>query len=95
MYLGVKAVIAKSYARIHRSNLINVGILPLILVDGEFDLLDELDFEQLLEHASKNEEFSIYNKTKNKKIVVKLIATPREREILIKGGYLNYAKSLS
>ena len=95
LYLGVKAVIAKSYARIHRSNLINVGILPLILVDGEFDLLDELDFEQLLEHASKNEEFSIYNKTKNKKIVVKLIATPREREILIKGGYLNYAKSLS
>jgi len=95
LYLGVKAVIAKSYARIHRSNLINVGILPLILVDGEFDLLDELDFVQLLEHASKNEEFSIYNKTKNKKIMVKLIATPREREILIKGGYLNYAKSLS
>lgn len=94
LYLGIKAVLAKSYARIHRSNLINVGILPLVLVEGEFDLLDELEFNNHIEHVSNDEIFNIINKTKNSKIVVRLNATQREREILIKGGYLNYAKSI-
>lgn len=95
LYLGIKAVLAKSYARIHRSNLINVGILPLVIESTDFDLSDELVFSNLLEHVQKDENFTVFNKTKNKDIVVKLNATPREREILIKGGYLNYAKSLS
>jgi aconitate hydratase len=95
LYLGVKAVLAKSYARIHRSNLINVGILPLVINSSEFDLEDELVFTDLINHVQNDEEFTILNKTKNIEIVVKLNATPREREILIKGGYLNYAKSLS
>jgi len=95
LYLGIKAVLAKSYARIHRSNLINVGILPLVIVEGDFELNDELEFSNLIDHVSNDEEFSVINKTKNKAILVKLSATQREREILIKGGYLNYAKSLS
>jgi len=95
LYLGVKAVLAKSYARIHRSNLINVGILPLVIVDGDFELNDELEFSDLIKHVSFDDEFYIINKTKNTNVLVKLNATPREREILIKGGYLNYAKSLS
>jgi len=95
LYLGIKAVLAKSYARIHRSNLINVGILPLVISSTDFDLEDELEFTDLINHVQKDEEFTIFNKTKNVEIVVKLNATPREREILIKGGYLNYAKSLS
>lgn len=95
LYLGIKAVLAKSYARIHRSNLINVGILPLVIVNGDFDLNDELEFSHLYEKISMLEEFDVYNKTKNINIKVKLSATIREREILIKGGYLNYAKSLS
>jgi len=95
LYLGIKAVLAKSYARIHRSNLINVGILPLVIESTDFDISDELMFSNLLEHVQNDEVFNVYNKSKNKDIVVKLNATPREREILIKGGYLNYAKSLS
>lgn len=94
LYLGIKAVLAKSYARIHRSNLINVGILPLVIDTTEFDLNDDLEFTNLYEHIKNDETFTIFNKTKNKDIVVKLNATEREREILIKGGYLNYAKSL-
>ena len=95
LYLGIKAVLAKSYARIHRSNLINVGILPLVIVNGDFDLNDELEFSHLYEKISMLEEFDVYNKAKNINIRVKLSASIREREILIKGGYLNYAKSLS
>jgi aconitate hydratase len=94
LYLGIKAVLAKSYARIHRSNLINVGILPLVIETTNIDLSDELEFSNLLEHIQKDEIFTVFNKTKNQTIEVKLNATPREREILIKGGYLNYAKSL-
>lgn len=95
LYLGIKAVLAKSYARIHRSNLINVGILPLVIESNDFDLNDDLVFTDLLYHINNDESFSVFNKTKARDIVVKLNATPREREILSKGGYLNYAKSLS
>ncbi len=95
LYLGIKAVLAKSYARIHRSNLINVGILPLVIESTDFELSDELVFSNLLEHVQKDEVFTVFNKTRNQDIVVRLNATQREREILINGGYLNYAKSLS
>ena len=95
LYLGVKAVLAKSYARIHRSNLINVGILPLVIEEGEFDVLDELEFRNLFEHVKQDERFSVFNKTKQKEITVTLSATLREREILTQGGYLNYAKSIA
>ena len=95
LYLGIKAVLAKSYARIHRSNLINVGILPLVIEDNDFDLLDELELSDLIERIKHDESFTIFNKTKQKDIRVKLNATAREREILIQGGYLNYAKSIA
>ncbi len=94
LYLNIKAILAKSYARIHRSNLINVGILPLVIESSDFDLSDELVFDNLLEHVKNDEVFTLFNKTKNTEIPVMLNATLREREILIKGGYLNYAKSL-
>ena len=95
LYLGIKAVLAKSYARIHRSNLINVGILPLVIEENDFDVLDELVFNDLFEHVKQDESFTIFNKTKQKEIRVKLNATLREREIQIQGGYLNYAKSIA
>ena len=95
LYLGIKAVLAKSYARIHRSNLINVGILPLVIEENDFDVLDELVFNNLFEHVKQDESFTVFNKTKQKDIRVKLNATLREREILIQGGYLNYAKSIA
>ena len=95
LYLGIKAVLAKSYARIHRSNLINVGILPLIIESNEIEMLDELVFDDLIEHVRKDETFTLFNKTRNKHVVVTLRATEREREVLIQGGYLNYAKSIA
>lgn len=95
LYLGIKAVLAKSYARIHRSNLINVGILPLVIEENDFDVFDELELTNLLEHVKHDESFTLFNKTKQKEIRVKLNATSREREILIQGGYLNYAKSIA
>lgn len=95
LYLGIKAVLAKSYARIHRSNLINVGILPLVVEELDFDVMDELVFDDLLEHIKNDETFTVFNKTKNTNIIVKLNATKRERDILIHGGYLNYAKFLA
>ena len=95
LYLGIKAVLAKSYARIHRSNLINVGILPLVIEENDFDVLDELVLSNLLEHVKHDESFTVFNKTKQKDIRVTLNATLREREILIQGGYLNYAKSIA
>lgn len=95
LYLGIKAVLAKSYARIHRSNLINVGILPLVIEESDFDVLDELVFNDLFEHVKQDENFTILNKTKQKELRVSLKATTREREILIQGGYLNYAKSIA
>ena len=95
LYLGIKAVLAKSYARIHHSNLINVGILPLVIEENDFDVLDELVLSNLLEHVKHDESFTVFNKTKQKDIRVTLNATDREREILIQGGYLNYAKSIA
>lgn len=96
LYLGLKAVIAKSYARIHRSNLINSGILPLLFVNEEdYDLIDEFDelrLEHLHQAIQSGENINLYNSTKNLYIPLKSSLSKREGEILLEGGYLNYAK---
>jgi predicted aconitate hydratase len=98
MYLGVKGVIAKSFARIHRANLINFGILPL-----EFQ--DASDFERLgqgtplvidnvisvLKDGSKTiEAVSVKDK---KTIGLKVDFTPRQRNVILAGGLLNYIRT--
>ncbi len=97
LYLGLKAVIAKSFARIHRSNLINSGILPLIFVDeNDYDTIDEMDeleIHNLHKILEEDGQVELYNRTKNRQIPLNLNLSPREREILMKGGYLNYAKT--
>ncbi|MHA1409780.1 MAG: aconitate hydratase [Candidatus Odinarchaeia archaeon] len=100
MYLGVKAVIAKSFARIHKANLINFGILPLELSDpkdyGKIEQGDKLKIENVREILSKGEnKFKIMNETKNEVIHVKCDLSPRLREILLAGGLLNYVKNSS
>jgi aconitate hydratase len=94
MYLGVKAVIAKSFARIHRANLVNFGILPLTFEnEDDYDSIDQGDSIELpdirnrLKSAGK---IVINNLTKNKEIKVKHTLTPREIDILCVGGLLNY-----
>ena len=98
MYLGVKAVIAKSFARIHRQNLINFGILPLKLVKTiSYDLINQLDDVEILNiaEALKNGEstFDLMDKTTNATVKVATDLSPREREIILAGGRLNYIKS--
>ncbi|GAB4443621.1 MAG: aconitate hydratase [bacterium] len=97
MYLGVKAVIAKSFARIHRSNLINFGILPLVFenpLDYEnIDMDDQLAIENYKEALLKNLSFNIRNITKNTVFSVKANLTERQAEIILKGGLLNFVKS--
>jgi aconitate hydratase len=94
-FLGVKAVIAKSFARIHKANLINFGVLPLEFADeGDYDLIeqgDELAFKDLRKNIEKKE-FTVHNKTKKKDIKVRNDFSARQLNILKAGGVLNYAK---
>lgn len=91
MYLGVRCVIAKSFARIHVANLINAGILPLTLENpGDYDLLElgsPLCFENI--HAGM-EKGIITAMAGEKKISLRCDLTERQRQILLAGGLLKY-----
>ncbi len=92
LYLGIKAIIAKSFARIHKSNLINSGILPLEFKNYE-DYFNLSEFEDimlvnLLESIDKGE---VLVKTENFEFLTNITLSDREKEILKHGGYLNYA----
>ncbi len=96
LYLGVKAVIAQSYARIHAANLANTGILPLeFLKEGDYEGIDEMD-ELVLPHVreeiEKGEEVTVENRTKGTAIKVKAVLSQRQREMVLAGGLLNYTK---
>ena len=94
LYLNVKGVFAKSFARIHRSNLINNGILPLEFENAEqYDALslgDELVIDNVLSLV-KNEqtEIPVKNITKGTTFTVKLPLSPEERRMIIAGGRIN------
>lgn len=94
MYLGVKAVIAKSFARIHRSNLVNFGILPLTFTDeNDYLVLDQGDSLELVDIKKQLKPGGIlvvHNRTKNKEIKVTHLLSSREIDILFAGGLLNY-----
>lgn len=92
LHLGVKAVIAKSFARIHRNNLINTGILPLIHISGEMNQGDTLEFRDLLSAIESDQAFRIYNHTQTCDVWVSVQLTQRQKDILRAGGYLNYSK---
>lgn len=96
MYLKVKAVVARSFARIHLNNLINFGILPLIFTEpADYDLCEQGDvcsIEGVRGMITGDLPIIMINKTKNKRIPLMLKATAREKEILIAGGLLNYTQ---
>ena len=92
-YLGVKAVIAKSYARIHRKNLINFGIIPFVfLKDSDYDSLDKediLDIKAIKKKLCLSSNYEILNKSKNKSFNIAIDLTKRELDSLLSGGLLN------
>jgi aconitate hydratase len=96
MYLGLQAVIAKSFARIHRSNLINFGILPLQFSRPEdYDKLDHGDrllLKDVKESLSENQSYSVHNLTKNYSFEVFSNLNDREKEIILAGGLLPFTK---
>ncbi|MGM9632545.1 MAG: aconitate hydratase [Eubacteriales bacterium] len=96
LYLGVKAVVAKSFARIHAANLINAGILPLTFDDAsDYDKLSEDDILKLSNiHSSlKNGRMYLYNVSKNEKYLLRCEFTERQTNILMAGGLLPYTKT--
>ena len=97
LYLGVKAVLVKSFARIHRANLINAGILPLEFVSesdyDQFDLGDSLVIENVRDQITQGGDIVLKNLTKNTDISTKCALTERQKAILLAGGLLNYTTS--
>ena len=95
MYLGVKAVIAKSIARIHKGNLVNHGVIPMLLEDGaDYDRLeqtDELHIDNLREQIAAHR-VQITDKTKGFSFWVKLELTDKEIEVVLNGGQLRTLK---
>ncbi|MBE3113791.1 MAG: aconitate hydratase [Actinobacteria bacterium] len=96
LYLGIKAVLAKSFARIHQANLVNNGIIPLVFENPEdYDDIEEID-ELLIEDAIsqvKSRTIKLKNLTKGKEYKMILDITLRQREMIIQGGLLNLIRS--
>ena len=98
MYLGVKAVIAKSFARIHRQNLINFGIVPLILADragyDRISQLDEIEIAGVADALREGEStLELVHRTANARIKVTHDLSEREIEVVLAGGRLNYIRA--
>jgi len=94
MYLGVKAVIVKSFARIHRANLVNFGIMPFTFEnENDYNLIDQgdtIELPDIKNRLKSGGKIVINNLTKNKEINIRHTLTAREIDILSAGGLLNY-----
>ncbi|MBR5155590.1 MAG: aconitate hydratase [Clostridia bacterium] len=99
LYLGVKAVIVKSFARIHMANLINAGIIPMTFANeadyDKIDQMDELKMTNLKSVILKDNELTVTNVTKGFDFKVKIDLSERQREMIKAGGLLNYTKETS
>lgn len=96
-YLKIKAIFAVSFARIHRSNLINNGILPLVIEAKDQDFFNDQDsykivnIKDVVEHKGK---VKVINETTNDSIEAELTLSPREKVMINYGGLLNAIKEL-
>ncbi|MGQ9581431.1 MAG: aconitate hydratase, partial [Armatimonadota bacterium] len=100
LYLGLKAVIAKSFARIHRQNLVNFGIVPLILSNPEdYERIHQLDEIEIVNISKSIRDGSLLielvNHTQGFRTEVKHDLSEREREVILAGGRLNYIRNKS
>lgn len=99
LYLGVKAVITKSFARIHMANLVNAGIIPMTF-DNEsdydkIDQMDELSIENVVEQLKSGDTVTVKNITKGFEFKANVSLSPRQKEMIYAGGLLNYTKNNS
>jgi aconitate hydratase len=96
MYLGIKAVIAKSFERIHAANLINFGILPLTFSrEEDYDRIgpgNELEIAGIADALTTGTDLSLLDKSSGLRISLKYSLSSRQREILLAGGMLSYTK---
>ena len=95
MYLGIRCVLAKSFARIHSANLINAGILPLTFENPEdYDTIQQDHILSLtdIHNGMKNGRIAIFNETTGKTIYGVCSFTERQQQILKLGGLLNYTR---
>jgi aconitate hydratase len=96
MYLGIHAVIALTFARIHRANLINFGILPLQFINkddyNKVEQGDKLRIQNMKESLKGNQHYTVENVTKNYSFEVLSNLNERERDIILSGGLLSYTK---
>jgi len=99
MYMGVKAVIAKSIERIHNANLINFGILPLNFKNekkyDDIGQADELEISDIKAAFKAGKDITVVNKTKETQFEVTYNLSERQKEILLAGGTLAYMKKLA
>ena len=99
LYLGVKAVLVKSFARIHMANLVNAGILPLMFEnEADYDKIDqgdELKIEHVAEQLRAGDTIEVQNATKGFTFKAKVSVSARQKEMLYAGGLLNYTKQNS
>ncbi|GAB6077548.1 aconitate hydratase [Hydrogenobaculum acidophilum] len=96
-FLGVRAVIAKSFARIHHANLINFGIAPLEFINkndyDKFSLNDEIEILDIRKSIEENKPVKIRNLTTGEEVEATYNLTPKQKEVLLGGGLLRYIKS--
>lgn len=99
LYLGIKAVIAKSFARIHCANLINAGIMPFTFADGsDYDRIDTDDvlaLEGIREKIADGKPVTLKNITKGEEYALNYDYSDRQTAMILAGGLLNYTKNLS
>lgn len=96
-YLGLRVALVKDFARIHWQNLVNFGVLPLTFMDSnDYDQLHEDDIlilEDIKTKMKQGNEFSIEVKGKDNKINVRHLLSPRQIEIILAGGLINWVKT--
>jgi aconitate hydratase len=96
MYLGLKMVISKSFARIHKANLVNFGILPLTFAEaGDYDRIeqgDRLVISNVREQLKKSDTITVKNETSGYEFETRHGLSERQKEIIAAGGLLNYTR---
>ncbi len=97
MYLGVRAVLTKNFARIHRTNLVNFGIIPLTFDNADdYEKIsqgDKLQLSDIKSTVKGDGKFTLKNLTNGTEIPVSTDLSDRQKDIMLKGGLLPFVRS--